>query len=290
MCLPQLLRFEQDSVKYVIAQFKVLGTHIIGFWKKIMQNECPRHPYKVMDVTEERVPNLSDSQTPTETVDVEINKVYISLEHIVHKLVAVGTHIKGFWSEIVQFKNPKRPQNIENDKKEEVPDLYDPQTPPAIMDDNMCPFSEVNARGPDNNVQRDSSLKQDAAVGIYDNSNTGKNINSISEPEILSRGSFQIIPDSSIKCETSGEGNLNTEVEGDQQAVNFVPSTQLSKSDGSVGRVDSDGVLSFASTGMCIFSYDLYVSLSIRENSCFDLSYAGSFSSEDEFFADYVVL
>lgn len=72
MCLPQLLRFEQDSVKYVIAQFKVLGTHIIGFWKKIMQNEHPRRRHKVMDVTEERVPNVSDSQTPTETVDDEI--------------------------------------------------------------------------------------------------------------------------------------------------------------------------------------------------------------------------
>lgn len=236
-----------------------------------MQNEHPRRPHKVMDVTEERVPNVSDSQTPTETVDDEINNVYMSLEHIVHKLVAVGTHIKGFWSELVQFKNPKQPQNIGNDKKEEVPDLYDSQTPAAIMDDNMCPFSEVNAGGPDNNVQRDSSLKQDAAVGIYDNSDAGKDINCISEPEILSLGSFQIIPDSSIKCETSGEGNWNTEVEGDQQAVNFVPSTQLSKSDGSVSRVDSDGVLSFTSIGMCIFSYDLYVSLSLRENSCFDL-------------------
>ncbi|KAK1375412.1 hypothetical protein POM88_031605 [Heracleum sosnowskyi] len=255
----------QDSLKYVIGQLKALGNRITGFWKKIMRNESPKRPPKIMDATEERVTNISDSPTPTAIVNDDKNNIKISLKHIIRQLVAVGTHIKGFCSQIFQSKNPKRPQNIANVTEEEVPSLYDSQNPAAIVDDNMCSFSKVNVAGPDKNVQRDSSLKQNAARGICDNSNEGNKKNCIRETEMFSHGSFQIVSDSSIKCGTSRDVDLNTEVVSDQQAVNFVPSTELSKHDGSVSRVDRGGVLSLVSID--------------------------SFSSEDEFSeADYVVV
>lgn len=238
-----------------MGQLMALGNHIIGFWKKIMRNESPKRPQKIMDATEERVPNLSDSQTPTVIANDDKNNIKMSLEHIKRQLVAVGTRIKGFWSQIMQSKNPKRPQNMANVIEEEVPYLYDSQKPTAIVDENMCSFSKVNAAGPDKNVQRDSSLKQNAAMRIYDNSNAGNKKNFIGETENFSIGSFQIVSESSTKCGTSRDVDLNTEVASDQQAVNFVLSTELSKSDGSLSRGDRDGVLSLVSIGMYIFSY-----------------------------------
>lgn len=237
-----------------------------------MRNESPKRPQKIMDATEKRVTNLSaDSQTPTAIVNDDKNNIKMSLKHILRQLVAVGNHIKGFWSQIMQSKNPKRPQNNANVIEEEVPYLYDSQKPTAIVDDNVCSFSKVNAAGPDKNVLRASSLKQNVAMGIYDNSTAGNKKNCIGKTEIFSLGSFQIGSDSSIKCGTSRDVDLKTEVASDQQAVNFVPSTELSKSDRSVSRVDRDGVLSLLSIGMYIFLLDLYVYLSIREKTYFDL-------------------
>lgn len=245
-----------------------------------------------MDAPEGRVPNLSDSQTPTAIINDDKNNIKMSLKHIIRQLAEVGTHIKGFWLEITQSKNPKRPQNIANDIEEEVPYLYDSQKPTAIVNDNMCSFPKVNAAGPDKNVQRDSSLQQNAAMRIYDNSNAGNKKNCIGETEIFSLGSFQIVSDSFTKCGTSRDVDLNTEVASDQQAVEFVPSTEFSKSDESLSRGDRDGVLSLVSIGMYIFLIRPVCLFVYKRKFLFlTLSYADSFSSDEEFSeADYVVV
>ncbi|XP_074338122.1 uncharacterized protein LOC141675302 [Apium graveolens] len=176
-------------------------------------------------------------------------------EAISCKLLAVGAHIKEFWSEIVQDKIPKSPENFIDLKEEDVTIFSNTQVPTAAVDDekiniSMCPIPEVNIGVFDDHLQREISPWEYAVMGMYDNSHAGNREIFIDEAKNSSLGSFESISGSFIEWEVSRHhADTNTEVASDRQADDSVHCSKFPKAKLSDRGVESDDILSMLSLG-----------------------------------------
>lgn len=136
----------------------------------------------------------------------------------------------------------------------EVTKISDSQMPTAIVDkeknnSDTCSIPEVNTMVPDDRLQRELSLEENAATGMYYNSFASYKENCIDEAKITSLGSCESISRSFIEWEISWYVDTNTDVASDQQADDPVAFTKLSEAKLSDQGVESDDLRSLLSSG-----------------------------------------
>lgn len=172
-----------------------------------------------------------------------------SLRYVGNQLLAAGTHVVEFWSEILQV------------KEEEVPDLSDSQTPAAGVDkeelSNVSPLPKVNFEEPDKELHSDSSLGQNAVVSNEESC--------WDKAELSSVLSFEIVQfNSSVEGETCKPLDVNAQVSSDLQAnINSVVFDESCESKFSDSGVSSDDLSTFSigKHSILFFFFGLFVSL-----------------------------
>ncbi|WOG85090.1 hypothetical protein DCAR_0104277 [Daucus carota subsp. sativus] len=126
--------------------------------------------------------------------------------------------------------------------------------PTAIVDkeknnSDTCSIPEVNTMVPDDRLQRELSLEENAATGMYYNSFASYKENCIDEAKITSLGSCESISRSFIEWERSWYVDTYTDVASDQQADDPVAFSKLSEAKLSDQGVESDDLPSILSSG-----------------------------------------